>query len=1011
MKLQNLLFPDIETVTEETMFFRRNNDNTDYSLNENKIVFEKKARVTFDTYYNSFSIEKWSKYTKLNKLSLQLHVKGEFNVHIRASYYFNGKIFYKNLLTEKISSQEETSITIPIKELHEKGSIVFELEACENGSVFYGGYYETSVSEEEVNYVKIAIGICTFKREKFIEHNLRLLNREFINNEDSPLHDNLEVYVADNGNSLNYVELCSENMYIYPNKNLGGAGGFGRCMFEIYNHKHEKGFTHILLMDDDVVISPESIYRTFSFLQLIKDEYKDAFLGGAMLRLDDRFKQSEAANYWSMMGSKPIKYNYNLTNFEYVLKNEIEDSVNYLSWWYCVMPIKVVNKNNFPLPIFIKRDDIEYGIRNGNSFITLNGISVWHEPFENKRTGFLEYYYWRNQCILNAIHYPKYGAKEIKKQILKKCISYTLQYRYKDALLCLNGVEDFLKGIDYLKNQNAEQLHAEVMKKTYTTQKIEDINVFFVHGTYTSNRNPKQESKVRKLVRYLTLNGYFLPSKKTIVVPAVNVPTNRFYGAKTAIHYEEATGRAFKTNRDFRETARVMATYLKLCKQIDKDYLMVKEEYGKRYRELTSLEFWESYLFNNTVETGKKTENKSTQKQDVSRWSFKKTCLATLGYPFIKVGIRGQELLGKIIPVKKNRIAVYAYKRKGYTCNPKYLVEELLKENPRKYEIFWITQYPETCAEVKKRGIKVIKALSMKHFWVHFTSKVLISNDNLYGLYAKRPNQLYINTWHGAINYKRIGYESLNFPQKIQEKYFRLHNRQPDVYLSGSRFFTDNTAESFEFEKDVFVSTGLPRNDLMFRKDEGLREELCKKIGISPAYKIVLYAPTFRAGFAVNDFNIDYENVLLALEEKYDGKWVMLYRSHYFITKSLKIINENVIDVSQYEDMQELMYVSDVLISDYSSCLWDFSLTRKPCFVYAPDIEYYANKDRAFAYPTEKWPYAIAKDNKELINNIQVFDNIAYQKQIEEHQKDAGVYDQGNASQKVVEIIENYCNL
>ncbi len=1007
MKLQNIVYPNVATVAEEEMFFRRDKRNTNFFVSDDTIVFDKKAEVTFDTYYNSFSIEKWTKYTTLDNLNLVLDLKGCFIITIKIALYFDGKTIQKIVSSQKVSSNIKAQHKISIQNLNEKGCLTFELEACEDNSIFYGGYYESLVDEEKINPVCIAIGICTYKREQFLINNLELLAKEFLENVESELYEKIDVYVSDNGNTLSYDKLNKKNIFVFPNRNLGGAGGFGRCLYEIYQNRHQ--YSHILLMDDDVVISAESIYRTVSFLQLVREEHKDAFLGGAMLRLDNRYMQSEAADFWTMMGSKPIKYKYDLKNFDFVLKNEIEDSVNYLSWWYCVMPIKVVNKNNFPLPIFIKRDDIEYGLRSGTKFITLNGISVWHEPFENKRTGFLEYYYWRNQCILNAIHYPKYGAKEIKKQLLKKCISYSLQFRYKDALLCLFGVEDFLKGIDYLKNVDAEQLHQEVMRKTYSTKKIEDIDLLFVHGAYTNNKNPKKENKLEKLVRYVTLNGYLLPSKKTIVVPAVNAATNRFYGAKTAVHYEEATGRAFKTNRDLRETAKVIVAYLKLCKKIDKEYLMVKEEYGKRYRELTNLEFWEKYLFVEN-EKKKRTKDNNIQKQNVGCWSFKKTCLAVLGYPFIRIGLKGQNLLGKVIPVKKNRIAVYAHKRKGYTCNPKYVVERLLEDSQNDYEIFWITQYPETCTEIKKKGIKVIKALSIKHFWVHFTSKVLVSNDNLYGLYAKRSNQLYINTWHGAINYKRIGYESLNFPQKIQEKYFRLHNRQPDVYLSGSRFFTDNTAESFEFAKDIFVTTGLPRNDLMFKKDEELREYLCKKIGISPKDKVVLYAPTFRAGFAANDYGINYEKVLLALEEKYGSQWIMLYRSHYFITKNLKILNENVIDVSQYEDMQELMYVSDVLISDYSSCLWDFSLTRKPSFVYAPDIENYVNHDRAFAYPIEKWPYPIAKNNQELINNIRIFDNNEYQKRLENHQQDAGVYDKGCASQKVVEIIQNYCN-
>lgn len=155
-------------------------------------------------------------------------------------------------------------------------------------------------------------------------------------------------------------------------------------------------------------------------------------------------------------------------------------------------------------------------------------------------------------------------------------------------------------------------------------------------------------------------------------------------------------------------------------------------------------------------------------KQEIEHWNIIKTITA-----YIKIGILFslrwiQNILAIIVPVKKNRIVVYIHRRKGYTCNPKYIVENLLAQYPNKYEIIWVTSYPESCTTLTQKKVKVVKAFSFQHFWFHFTAKVLVSNDCLYRRYIKRKEQLYINTWHGAINYKQIGYDGLCFSRKIQ---------------------------------------------------------------------------------------------------------------------------------------------------------------------------------------------------------------------------------------------------
>ena len=148
------------------------------------------------------------------------------------------------------------------------------------------------------------------------------------------------------------------------------------------------------------------------------------------------------------------------------------------------MPISIINDNNLPLPIFIKRDDIEYGLRNGKKFITLNGICVWHEAFEYKTSSYLEYYYFRNMCIINSRHRLSFSAKRLITEVKKRTRTHLFRYRYKEAELSLLGIQHYLKGIDWLKSQDAEKLNTRVMELGYKKQPISEVDYVFIHGAY-----------------------------------------------------------------------------------------------------------------------------------------------------------------------------------------------------------------------------------------------------------------------------------------------------------------------------------------------------------------------------------------------------------------------------------------------------------------------------------------------------------------------------------------------
>ena len=1003
MILQDILFRDVETCAVKIMYFKGANV-TDF-VGEKVCLIEKDATLSTLTYFNSFSICKWKKYTILDNLKLRLVLDGAFSINVRHVRRMKNGLKDVMVATKSVvtKGKEEVYVDVPID--NDNGIYYFTVTSVinEEAGKFYGGSYETEVDESTLPDVKIAIDICTFRREEYIAHNMDVLNRFIIKNPDSDMYGKLEVFISDNNKSLDIDAIATDEIHIFPNKNLGGAGGFTRAMVEVMKVREEKGFTHILMMDDDVRLNPDSIVRTYRMLKLLKPDDRDAFIGGQMLKIDSQCVQSEAADHWDMVRHHPVKFNYNLKKAEMLVKNEIEDSINHFGWWFCCMPIEVIGENNLPLPVFIKRDDIEYGLRNGSKFITLNGICVWHEPFEYKYSTYLEYYYFRNMCIMNARHRLSFTADQLIKEVKKRTQDFILKYRYRDAELSLLGIQHYLNGVDWFKSLDGEALNSEIMKLGYQKVPVDQIEDFiFIHGIYEANLKKRPPNKKVKKKRKLTMNGWLLKAKyKNVLVPAYQPPLHLFYRAKTVVNYEEISNTAFVTEKSFRSAWYIWRMYRKTVKQIKKRFKKVTAEFRDRYDEFTNLQFWEKYLFEDGYvpeiksKLDVKRRPKSTKEQRRTLWSSR----------FLRL----LQLLLFWLPVKKNRVMFYVHDRKGFTCNPKYIAKELAKQYGDNVEIIWATSHPNTCAKLESKGIKVVHSGSAKQFFMYLRTRFFVTNDSFPVWALHRPNQKWMNTWHAGMNYKHIGYNYLMPMSKVYSKVFRIKNRQPDFYLSGSKFFTEDTSESFYYKKSKFVPTGLPRNDIFFTKRPDIIRKVKKHYGIEKGVRTVLFAPTFRVGMKSSTFGMDFKRISQAFSERFGGKWIVLFRNHNFV--KAKRTYAGAIDVSGYHDMQELMYTADVLISDYSSCLYDFCFTGKPAFVYATDIENYVANERAFAYPIEKWPFSVSDSNEALIENIMSFDEQAYEDAINEHLNDAGAYDDGQASKRAAGIISRYCSL
>ena len=259
---------------------------------------------------------------------------------------------------------------------------------------------------------------------------------------------------------------------------------------------------------------------------------------------------------------------------------------------------------------------------------------------------------------------------------------------------------------------------------------------------------------------------------------------------------------------------------------------------------------------------------------------------------------------------------------------------------------------------------------------------------------------------------KKIG-EDISIPIEKQPWIFSgfADAEAIDYIISNSAFETGVFKYNFWCNGNI-LEYGHCRNDIFFKttnEKSDIKSKVYNALGISSDKKILLYAPSFRDDNDAGCCNIDIECLINSIEKKYEGIWVPVVRLHpnYTVDNlSLKLLdNKNVIDATLYPDMQELLVAADIGVTDYSSWMFDYMLSKKPVFIYATDIEKY-NTDRGFYYPLEETPFPIARNNDELAKNIENFDNNQYIKNVDKFLKDKGCIEDGHASERVVDLIE-----
>lgn len=385
----------------------------------------------------------------------------------------------------------------------------------------------------------------------------------------------------------------------------------------------------------------------------------------------------------------------------------------------------------------------------------------------------------------------------------------------------------------------------------------------------------------------------------------------------------------------------------------------------------------------------------------------------------LRMGIR---LVFKIFPIK-NRILITTYCGMQKADSPIQIYKYMKSTYPDIDIVFLWNR--------NKKNPVFSKFYTLKFLFYKATSKIIVDNmfaDNvvsvnknrsqkeagILGFLNGRPGQKYVTTWHGT-PLKRIERD------KVGSTTTDCIINKP-MYLILGNTFTANILNHVFFDKAQVKLFGSPRNDILINRSEKDIKKCKKKLRLPLDKKIVLYAPTFRSNADQSKNYIEpsgieqmglicFDKLFHILKEKFGGEWVLVCRFHYLVADRVnweqleadypaQFVNGN-----QHEDIAEYLLCSDILITDYSSCMFDYAILNRPIFLFCHDLEYYSSKERGFYINVEALPFLVAEDFGELCNNIASFNRDLYCEKLEELKSQMGYCEKGDAAKKAGDFI------
>ena len=441
------------------------NDRRAHAATRTTLQIGEESEVSFATYFNAFPASYWRRWSTLTSVVLRVELTGAARVDVYRSKATGARISVGGVqIVSDGTGPAAAEFEVGLEPFEDGGWIWFDITTDSTCTMHSAAWYAPVPAPGQAD---IAVGIPTFNRPADCVNALHALTSD-------PLVDEVigAVIVVDQGTDkavahLGFAEAAAglgDRLSIHNQPNLGGSGGYSRVMLEaLKNTTCEQ----ILFMDDDIRIEPDSILRALALSRFAKTP---TLIGGQMLNLQEPSHlhvMGEVINRADFMWTNAPHTEYDHDFARYPLSGEGDDDeegrskllhrridVDYNGWWMCMIPRRVAEELGQPLPLFIKWDDADYGLRageHGYPTVTMPGTAIWHMAWSDKDDAidWQAYFHLRNRLVVSALHWDAPVGGLIKSSI-KATLKHLLCLEYSTVAIQNKAIEDFLAGPEHI---------------------------------------------------------------------------------------------------------------------------------------------------------------------------------------------------------------------------------------------------------------------------------------------------------------------------------------------------------------------------------------------------------------------------------------------------------------------------------------------------------------------------------------------------------------------------------
>ena len=372
-------------------------------------------------------------------------------------------------------------------------------------------------------------------------------------------------------------------------------------------------------------------------------------------------------------------------------------------------------------------------------------------------------------------------------------------------------------------------------------------------------------------------------------------------------------------------------------------------------------------------------------------------------------------LMCNLCPVKQNRIVFDSSLGKSYSGNPKHIYEYLMANG---YDLNWDCIWFYENEKYNIPGMsRQVRYGRLRYLYYMATAKVWVFDTRQPEFLLRRKGTYYIQTWHGtplkklALDMDRMDMGGSTDIENYHEQ-FRVTCKDWDYLVSQNKFSTDIFRSCFAFKDRPILQIGYPRNDILINDNSPAKiREYKEKLGLPLDKKIILYAPTWRD----NEYSekgkykfaskLDFDKA----KEKLSDEYIFIVKYHYLVSDKIDWTPYKgfVYTFDETKDIAWLYLVSDMLITDYSSVMFDYSILNRPMLFFAYDLEDYKENLRGFYFDfVNDIPGPISRDTDQLIKDIKEYNEDSWKEKYKNYHDKFNGIDDGHASQKVIDVIK-----